>query len=443
MRIRQPRRAVEPVHAVRCCPAWLGMAGLLPVLGMFPPFAAAVDYSYELGVGMEYTDNVDRAPPGNARHDWIVLGGLSGWLDTQTSELRANLEGDLTYPHYLRDTTNGSLRGHIALASAWEPLPERLVLRLQNRYQDVVIDEREPLSPRNREQANATLVGPDLIVRLSPVDRVVIGARYGYTYFEESADNNRGVAALTWEHRLSPRTELTLDTSYQDVRFEGSDTVDFDRVDGRLGITHQLRGSELRLSSGHYSIDRQDRSNVDGLEWELGWDMKLGSVMRLDLSAAHDTLDAGSRLLTSGGQALTLGGINTAFSDDLLTATRYAAVLRRETVPWRYALAGTYVDEDFEDTDQDRILRTLRAAVSFRLTRDLNANASAQYAEFRYGADGRVDDDTYASVGLRRAFGRHVFAELEYGYADRRSTNDAAEFNENVVRLFVGYARLP
>jgi len=406
------------------------------------PVQAAADYNLELGAGLQYSDNVDRTDR-NERHDWILVPSISAFWNTESPTFEADLSGRITYLEYLRGTNDSSFGGDLSLVSAWEVLPERLELHLQNQYSEVAADQQGALTPGNRELVNAVLFGPDLILRPSPVDRLVLGARVGHAYFEESLNNTRQVGVVRWEHRFSTRTEAYLEGTLQYVQFQGDEGADFDRQDSEIGITHQFIASRLRLSGGVFRVNRDEGSDVDGYEAEVAWDRDFSQQWRLSLAASRNTFDAGNRLLASGPEALALGSVSAGFDDDLVTTDLVGATLRRERDRQQLYLGVSHAEESFEDTGRDRDVTAVQAGLDLGLRPGMQARLTAWYSEFRYDQDSRRDEELIVGVSLRQAFDRHYFAEVGYSFNDRTSNEPGEGFRENVISVVFGYAFRP
>jgi len=124
--------------------------------------------------------------------------------------------------------------------------------------------------------------GPDFIIDLTPVDKILTGVRVGQYYYEVSPlDNSRYTAQAGLMHLLSPNSNISLNTQYMSTNYNNDDrNSDFDRTDEYVNFTRKLPLTELNINIGGTQINRDQESTISGLAGSTSIMRRLNSTTR-------------------------------------------------------------------------------------------------------------------------------------------------------------------
>jgi hypothetical protein len=248
----------------------------IAVSAALPGTAAAVEYMFDAGTRVEYSDNILLTPTNEEQGSvGIVSTGFS--MREDGPRLTANLAASVEYQDYrsdqFEDRTNFGFNG----TGVWSILPEQLTWTVENVFTQVVRDRALVNIPSNQEDANTFSTGPDVYLRLNPVHTLSVGARYADYYFENidtgtgptgDRDSTRVSGIARWLYRYTPRTTLGL--NYSSERTDFDDPVfneNFRRRDAYFSLQTRTSqtGSGMNLDLGATTIERERSPEVRGV----------------------------------------------------------------------------------------------------------------------------------------------------------------------------------
>ena len=130
----------------------------------------------------------------------------------------------------------------------------------QNTETDTVVDVAAADTPDNRQQRSRYATGPELQLRFSPRDTLILSGRYSTLQVDaDGTDSDRTNGNVTWQRLVSPKLTLALDATYESVEFEQDDLVgisndfsnDYDRQTASLNIVRRIRHGQINLNAGY------------------------------------------------------------------------------------------------------------------------------------------------------------------------------------------------
>lgn len=414
----------------------------LPLLGVLLLCTDSImaETEVEVGFRLESSDNVDLSETDErsdtARVPYIELGWIS-----DSRALTARVDGNLEYVDYRDETTPDDTVGEVSAIADIHLIENHLDYRIENRFQQVRTDELDPATPENTENANTFIMGPELGLDLSPVDRFSLGVRYGETTFERGNDTERWAYGAIWSHRLSTLNEFAVNAQRQDVEFTefSGDPLDYTLDEVGLSGTHRLARGEVSLTVGQRWIEQDNGNELDRGFARFDWNYTPTRRTEFDLSAETGLTESGVRLLSRNADTIELPDGDAFNSEDILTLSEVQARLIRRGANLDVTLAGLVSEEDFATSDRDRETYAATLALDYPLTPVDRLSWSVRGERTEYVLINRSDDDISTAISLRHFFGRNTFAEGGYRYWQRESSEDGRSFEENRVFLAVGY----
>ena len=254
---------------------------------------------------MEYSDNI-RLAPNNEEEEWTNVLTVGASLLENSASLDAKIQAQASYRDYRDDIYSDESVFGLGANILWKISPDRFSWVVEDYLTQTSVLSLGVDTPANRQKFNVFSTGPDLKAPLSPVQSLQIGARYTRnTYETKDLDNTRHTGELSWVHRASPVTTLSLNYNAQTVRYDDTAVnTDFDRQDTFLQIENRLSRNILVLSAGTTSIQQDFVPDEEGSLGRFSWTRIVSPVSTFNLSVASELSDVGRQALAAGQAAL-------------------------------------------------------------------------------------------------------------------------------------------
>lgn len=401
----------------------LTVSVLLLVLWALPA-QAAFRIEPRLTLRQEFTDNLFLTAT-NKRSDFITTIAPGILLTYDARLLDLELDYGLNFLKYLHNDDEDETRlkdiQRVRLDGTFRPERD-FSASFSDEFQRVTVDERRPIDEEspfvNRANRNLLIVNPEYRTRRFGIFEPAVGYIYERIDFvgPEGDDSYSHIVYTDLRRQFNPRTEGILGARQRFYRSDGQD--DFGRSDdyNRLDLTGRLNyrfGPALSLSAGGGSgwISYRQRSNEQGLLWDLALDYEPGPRWRSGILYRQDFVQTVDRGLTRSRR------VEASF--DYL-----------ERLPTRLLVYAR--DEKFQSEDrEDRSVGTeVRVSVPFagRLALDFSGDASI----WRFKPE---NEDVFRySAGLAARY-RIRWGFLSAGYRYRVSDSDLDEndYRSNVI----------
>ncbi|HEV8500026.1 MAG TPA: TIGR03016 family PEP-CTERM system-associated outer membrane protein [Casimicrobiaceae bacterium] len=360
------------------------------------------------------TDNVNQAPPGTARSDWVteIVPGIR--IDGQGARVKLHLDYRMDNVVYARESSNNNLQNYLDASGSLEAIENFLFLDARAAISQEAIS---PFGPRptdatsinnNRTETRTYQLSPYIRGRLFGATDYLV--RYDYTdmHSQSSASGDSKVgnfsahlAGITTLTQLSWSAEATAESvdnqftrDTQDNRVRGVLTYAIDpqfKINGTLGyerndlITLETTGNSTY--GGGFEWAPTSRSKVWG-NWERrffgdGWNYGVSNhspYLSFTISDTRDvTTDAQSSLGGSGFQSaynLLFSALATRFPDPIDRAAEAQRLLHSGSIPSDLGLPPDFIvgTAYLEDRQQASVtLLGVRNTISFSVyqtTRD-------------------------------------------------------------------------
>lgn len=399
--------------------------------------AGAAEASYALRAGVTHSDNIERLPEDQARGTRSAVAGLELRSRRDTGRLQHEIVTDLSYYEYLNLDLDPELLGNADLLGSYHFLPDRLLWNASLSYDQIREDILRPDAAGNRESQIAFSTGPSLRTRIGVVDAEVDAHYALLDYGERPFDNETLGARMLLGRRPGARSLLAVGYAYDDVSYESSGTLGYDRqeVFGRVeleGVRTQLEveGGYAKVSGalvddgGLLVRTRLQRRMTPALTGYVGY------VREFPTSEESIPADAGSGS-ADPTQLASTARINTRIETGVrLERPRSSAELayahRRESA----LLAGV------GSRNQDELRVRVSRAFTPRSRGTLYASATREDVSIA------ADPAKEHAVGLELAytFGRALGLDLRVEYRDRNGAAAQDTYDEFSAGLFLRYS---
>jgi hypothetical protein len=417
----------------------------------------ALDYSIDLLLGGEATDNINRLPD-NQKRDGIesYIGARIG-LTHESEAINFDADYRLTYRDFKNDRlkTNDEINGSSELL--WEIIDNRLNWHVDHDISEVLSNDLVPDTVDNKETRQIVSTGPTYIARLSSVDDITVALDYtqltqGNASNESPADRSnidseRAEAELIWSHSLS-------NTSKFEVGYANAET-EFDNNSPDFKYQQLFVGYNTELASGNYGFrlgsNRAERSLINeeqtGVFTAINYNRNYsGNIFSIDI--VRQLADS------SIGLDSDIDGFNTNNFDEI-------AVVERTRVDISYQfqnlcrgciaqLTYTFDNSDFEndelvlstDTTQDNKDNRISANITYNINSKLSTRLLTSYLQTDFSAFDRQDKITEIESQTDWQLTAKLSLNFYLSYIHRDTKNTPLgdiDYNASTVGLSASY----
>ncbi len=430
------RLARIPSH-LRLGATVLGLAlGLSSLLLASPAFA--LDYTLDLLLGGEATDNINRVPDSQKRDGMESHIGSRIGLTHQSEAINFEADYRLTYRDFKNDRleTNDELNGSSELL--WEVIDNRLNWHVNHDISEVLSNDLVPDTVDNKETRQILSTGPSYTARLSAVDNIILSLDYTQLTQGNAAnespidrsniDSDRTQADIIWSHSLSGTSAIEIGYANAETQFENN-SPDFK-------YQQLFAGYNTELASGHYGFrlgtNRAERSATseeqNGVFTSINYNRHFsGNILSIDI--VRQLADS------SIGLDRDIDGFNTNNFDEIAVVERtrinidyqFQNLCRRCIAQLTY----TYDDSDFEndelvistDTTQDNEDNRISATLTYNINSRLSTRLLTSYLQTDFSAFGRKDKITEINGQIDWKLSAKLALNFYASYIDRDTEN--------------------
>jgi|GEM_PF-5766467 len=429
---------------------------------------AAWRINWELGVDVEYSDNVRRVDVDEDDAVFLQPRGLISAVhegpnfDAQigaANEYRSRLSGDQG------SNNNFDLDGMLN----WKIVPGLLEWSFEDHFNsEFPIDIRSQPNESNKQDLNSFSTGPTFTPRIFNRTNLIFQVRYFRTDSEDTEiDNNRIQGRVGIERQLTSNSSVSLNYLYEDTDFDESTidplvgNIDFDR--DNYFIEYKLARESLNITAqlGYTEIERDEGPNQDseGGNNLLSLDYILNSTSSVFLTAYDEITDTTSNSASSSDSDLGggFGGIGGGGLSGVVTDTPLGDIVfdvSGDTVESEGFAVGynkKFSGVDFgiqyfqREDDHDLININDRDTNGGVIEFSIPANSTTLFAllgEYRttdFDLGDREDDDLLVELSAEYFARKNLSFRSTLEYRDRDSTIAGEDFDEFSARIGVAY----
>lgn len=419
-------------------------------LGILPSVSIA-ELNYYASASLEYDDNITRVQT-NPQSEWInaLMVGLN--YQEITTSANQRIAASLRHRNYLTGNYPNDLGLQLDAFGEWFIRPRSLSWVATDAAGLVVTNPTAPNTPDNQQKSNVFTTGPNVYLNLSPVDTVVLEARYGSVWIENMGlDNNRSQFASRWVHRLSERNTLSLHYQYLDVDFlkDLRNSDNYIRQDGFIRGAVDFNISQFQVDLGQTRIERQIGDSLSGSLVRFNWIARLSSLSSFNFLVSHEYSDSAIELTPSGVNTqppTTTPGepSNTGAYQGYLTSQPYyvdrvefnlnSVVLEIPFSVRLYSNDISYTDQAL-NSEEKGIAGVARFPIS--ATADLVGSARRSVINFTSTAIENIDNE-FRLGGTYRMSSR-LSSGLSWIYTNRISSLSNGSYTDNRIVFSVNY----
>ena len=422
----------------------------LLVIGYLTQASHAGELAYGLGYFGEYSDNIQRVPT-DPQSEWSisVFAGIA--YRENGPALDAYLQTQAEYRDYRDDVYNDGPLYYADATLLWRAIPRRLNWIFADRYDQVTRTITLPDTPDNRVDSNVLYTGPDMFLRLGPVNTLVFGLRYGdATYGEGDLNNNRYGASVRWQYAASSELTYSLNYEVEQVKFDNEILNDnLRRQDAFLRTDRRQARAQFLFDLGASRIDRDRAGEASGYLARLTWAQQLTSGSSAGVLIGGEYLDSGAALLsTATGPspipvALPPSSATGSLTGDLFYTKRAEIFHVYKGDSSGLNAKAFYRDIEYEIVPEDRQEAGGLLDVTYKPTSLLAATLYGTYLKVHYLSFARDDRESETGIRFLYRVNRKLSATLDGRKTWRYSTDASQEYTDRRVRFSLLYSSGP
>jgi len=412
--------------------------------------ASAVDLTYEAGLSLLHSDNLNLAEVDEIEED-VLSPRLRFEAEENGSTVQLKARGEIAYLDYLGDEFDDEFRGSLAGQFNWTLMPERINFVVEDYLSNQPVNILNSFSPTNQQEVNVFVAGPSFYARFDDATRGQFDLRYSKSRAEETDefDGDRFNGAARVIRQLSARDLLSLTAEGTKVEFDdAAANTDYRRFDVYFGYTRELQNLDFGLDLGYTRLEITDSGEREGsplVRGNVEWEATPRSTFNADFS--QQFADAADDLVTRAGNldGPIISDISTA---DVLVGP---SVFRQKRIELGYQYTGERVT--FQARPQMQKIRyddpltpdqqshggyfqldykvMPRTTISF-----LAAQDTREFDDLS-----RTDKDFTANIGLKHEFTRHWIGRVDLQHRKRDSSIALQSYNENAIIFAFSYVR--
>jgi hypothetical protein len=413
---------------------WTSLLGGL-FLFTVPAVSLAAEYGYSLEYRGEHSDNTTLVGI-DPLTDWIDIARATLYLrDPNAQTLRTDIFLDARYEDYSKDTVADRTLLTLNSSLTWLIVPEGLSWVLEDYYGQTYRDVLLADAPANQQDVNIVSTGPDVSLRLNPVNTLLTSLRAGKYNAEQlldtdpDRDSSRYYGLVGWRYTASATTNLSL--NYDTMRREFEDIMvntDYDlrNIYFRLESRRTAR-STVSLDLGKSRVEPAGSDSIDGNLVRGLYTLRMGVASSLRLMANSQFTDSSNAILSSGGVNSVTTPIGTVGSSDVYRLKEVDATYTQQRGYGSDRLRLFAQRQDYADSllDQDRAGANLD--LGFGLTDTLSGAVFGNYINTHYTDQQFIDRD--GRVGIRIAY--RARQRLIFGLEARKTNRDSSLVTRN------------
>jgi len=417
---------------------------LLAGVSLHIPTASAL-FEPGVGIGLQYTDNAGLTP-NNEEKDLIVLGYVGANIDQSSGPLNFNAVTSLIYEDYTDGTFSDQYYFDLNATAGWEMVRNRVNWVMRDFFTQRLRNSTDRATPDNIEDINIFNFGPDVVLPISRVQKLVINPAFSDFYYETSdVENQRYSLSLDWLYSTSATNEVGLGGSFSKIDFENENrNPNYSASNIHAIVAGQLARSTYKVNLGFTQIDRDNLENrgapTGSLDWVLGLTGRSDARVYLASDLTDFSFSALDSAIDSGrGDINNVQNSGDVFRNNILRAT-----YSRKGATLNSRLWGELRDLDYKETPQDRKVQSMGVNFDYQMRALVSSGLYARFRRTERTEQDRTDKQYVVGGEIGYQMSRRLRTVFDLQYQNKDSDDDTQEFSEfsGLINLVYGYGEV-
>lgn len=393
-------------------------------------------------LALDHDDNITKQDTNKVSDIREVVGANVNYAYT-SRVLDLGLDYELTHEEYEDSTFQSKSRLQGGGRAQVSTNPARYSWLFQHDQSIANSNSRNADTPDNLIQRSVFTTGPNLNLRISPVDSLSGSLRFIDVRFDEQGDNDtkHNKAQINWSHQLNTRNNIGIVTSYVEVK---GDALNSDYKQEKVGLLYgsKQKYSTYALEAGVTSVKR-DLSGADDVDGEYfrvnfnsGWEGN-----EIGVSFDRDITDTSIGLSQNFEVDSGFDSGDTNFDAfDIITRSRYQFYYNRRNADGRVgaSLLLNHDEEKYETLINDKKTYKIAVSVDYAIAQNLVFTSSYLYEIHDYIDEPLLgeDDKTQVSIKLDHSISDTWSFGYSLHYFERANSETSLRDFKSIRALF-------
>ena len=420
-----------------CRTWWLTALGLL--FFSIPTVSAATELGYGLGYSAVHSNNMALSST-DPRADWLNIA--KGKLALQENDLQnfsARVYSQLEYDDYQHQVFSNQTLFTLNSAATWMIKPQSLSWTAEDYYGQVPIIPFATVTPNNIQNVNVFTTGPNMLVRMDPLNTLAFGARYDNFHAGVANNNSNRVGGFVgWLYQYSPVTVFSLNYHGTHAKYTQNVAASgYNRQDLFLRMNTHLQETAWVADLGGTWLNQTGPGSVNGVYARLLASHRLTESSTVGVTAMSTITDTEDAILS----AETVGGISGGISVG-------TDIYRQDSVSTTYTYSAGYSTDSISLFDQklkyytaplDQLQTGAGVQMGYQFSGTLLGSIFGSYARSKFYESSVINRIGQGGARLTYEARPNIFLALEGQVTRQRSNAAANSYSENRIVLSVSY----
>lgn len=402
------------------------------------PVLHAARFEPGVGVGTEYTDNVDLAK--NQPEDEVInVAYVGAHLFQEEGRLVHDSSLSFNKHFYTQDTFEDQQYYNFSTDIEWEISKDRFDWFLEDNFLQRPIDTLDNNTVDNIQDTNNFKTGFNVYLSAGSRNRFTITPEYGQYYYENQPTNNTQPSLrASWEYKMYRTLNVIFQARTRTIDYFQQDIADTRFTTASIILQGSRISSTFFINLGTTNVSRDDGTSNRGFSGRLNWIGELSSQSSVDVLLMTDLTDTSSVAAIQSGDA-TGSGYDIQITTDVIRNSLARAAYTREDGSLVSRLWGEYRKVDYSDNPLDRIVSNAGLQLNYPISNKFKGGVYANYDKVKQINFVRTDERRSIGSSLSYIFSRKLHGTADVKYRDKVSTENIQNYNELSVYFSLVY----
>lgn len=391
---------------------------------------AATEFEPGVGLGLEYTDNVNLSPDDKV-NDLITVGYVGARISENAGPLKYDVLAALNKQNYTENTFENQSYYNLGANAEWEMMKDRFSWFLSDRFKQTPVISINSNTPDNLQDSNVFTLGANIRFLISGRQSLSLVPTFNQYYFEKLlTDNKQYSLVANWSYQMFRLVNVGLSLSersinYTETNFLGQSIEDVTFTTLSFTFNGQRLRSSFSGSLGSTKVERDNRDATSGLTGFLSWLIELSSRSTFDMRLSTDMTDTSSLAL-----GVADGGGDVQITTDVVRNSAVNLAYIRDGSSIKTNISARYHSLTYSENPLDRTVYFFGVNLGYPVTQLLSSGVYANYSRSEQLNTARLDKNYTVGSKLNYRFSRKLQGLFDLKYRTKESTTFSQNYDE-------------
>ncbi len=386
----------------------------------------AAEFEPGVGVGVEYTDNVNLTTDDKI-DDLITVGYVGARFFENEGYAKYDVMTSLNKQSYAKGSFDDSRYFSLAADVNVEMVEGRFNWILTDYFTQRTINTLDPNTPDNLQDTNVFTFGALMRVPLTSRQMFSLTPMYNQYYYSRSLTNNKQVSLLAnWNYQAFRTSAVGLNLSTRTIDYDEQAVADTTFTTIGLVLNTRRARTNLTAIMGTTKVSRDTGQETSGFSGSLNLLANLSATSTLNMNVSTALTDT-STIVASGS----LDAREIQITTDVVRHRDANVSYFRKNVYFQTLIRAEYSEVEYSESPFDQTARSVDIEMSdYPFTRLLLGGVYARYFHTRRLENNRTDDNYLLGTNLRYRLSRKLNASFDIKYRKLISSSVIENYGE-------------